>query len=582
MSQAGKTALRLSREHEKHDCIALLEVASQAEAQTDAQRARQQQDDAVQNAVAALAAGNSVRYNGCTWLLVGAGGSGKTSARHAVQDLQMDAKRQSTHGGDSVHLQFVEVTVQKLKRLQECGDTSMFHHAIRTLVAEPREAGAAAEETQELSEIVDGVGSFRPVAGHKAATGTGIQNSPGLKDLVGGAGTYENLARAKDTIDAKLSKTQEAHSQAPKKGGDAGAVGDSPVLPPSKPGASGNDSTFPKSIQLTTASGEHGALLTVLDMGGQPEFWQAICGFLRNRTIITVFGRLDELDHNLLHNKPLPNNTCKDSKLMGLQELMMWLDVITSNTTDGPVILVLSRADVISDEARWSEVSDRLLKILAEREHPVLIERLGWNDTLCFFPINGTEGLSGEGVRVFQDALQDQVEHSASVKQPVPVSLLHFQDALASLTKPATSDEHSVLREIRAGADKLFHINLEQAAGVYQAFGAARDNVFEGISDQRFRLFLDFLHMQGALTHGNEATVEDLVIIDPMWLLRMITRVVRRLLWPIDHEIAQCPMHQQTTCRPVISLTFFSAILAVAGETSRAAPATHGSQVPPL
>lgn len=51
--------------------------------------------------------------------------------------------------------------------------------------------------------------------------------------------------------------------------------------------------------------GGEGTHAVFLDMGGQSEFWQIIGSFLRNKAIITVFGRLDEIQHNILTGSQL-------------------------------------------------------------------------------------------------------------------------------------------------------------------------------------------------------------------------------------------------------------------------------------
>jgi len=39
--------------------------------------------------------------------------------------------------------------------------------------------------------------------------------------------------------------------------------------------------------------------VSLLDMGGQPEFWQPIGGLLRNNSLITVCGDMREILHNI-------------------------------------------------------------------------------------------------------------------------------------------------------------------------------------------------------------------------------------------------------------------------------------------
>ena len=68
---------------------------------------------------------------------------------------------------------------------------------------------------------------------------------------------------------------------------------------------------------------------------------------------------------------------------------------------------------------------------------------------------------------------------------------------------------------------------LHQPAGggpaLYPPYRARRNGGH--LEDREFRLYLDFLHMLGAITHSNAAGLENLVIIDPLWLLRQKTAI---------------------------------------------------------
>ena len=101
-----------------------------------------------------------------------------------------------------------------------------------------------------------------------------------------------------------------------------------------------------QSAPTSRGAGE-GTHVTFLDMGGQPEFWQLVSGFLRNKSVITVFGRLDEIEANLATGERLKDDACSDSNMCGIDELMLWLDAVAASTADGPVLIALSRADKV-------------------------------------------------------------------------------------------------------------------------------------------------------------------------------------------------------------------------------------------
>ena len=76
-------------------------------------------------------------------------------------------------------------------------------------------------------------------------------------------------------------------------------------------------------------------------------------------------------------------------------------------------------------------------------------------------------------------------------------------------------------------------MHLADAADVYEAATETElpTDPKARLSDKTFRLFVDFLHMQGVITHSNSPMLEDLVINDPMWLLRQVCPVL--LCWTV-------------------------------------------------
>ena len=106
------------------------------------------------------------------------------------------------------------------------------------------------------------------------------------------------------------------------------------------------------------------------------------------------------------------------------------------------------------------------------------------------------------------------------------MALLKFQDALYALTKAAAADEHPILTTVRKNyPGHVFHITLTEAASVYE--GCAERRLHGHLADPTFRRYVDFLNMQGAIMHSNDPALEELLIVDPMWLLKTVTRVVR-------------------------------------------------------
>jgi len=173
----------------------------------------------------------------------------------------------------------------------------------------------------------------------------------------------------------------------------------------------------------------HATHVTFLDMGGQSEFWSIVGSFLRNNAVISVFGRLDDLLESIDNNRHLSNDPDKDSDLLAFDELLMWLDVITACTSEGPVLLAMSRADKVPDLAAQRRISQAIWKRLAAREHPILARLVSPThvEGLIFFPLDNMCGLAGDGVMPYRAMLLELTEKSKSARQIVPISLLKFQ-----------------------------------------------------------------------------------------------------------------------------------------------------------
>jgi len=191
-----------------------------------------------------------------------------------------------------------------------------------------------------------------------------------------------------------------------------------------------------------------------------------------------VFGRLDEILENITHGRQLAGDACIDSDLLGIDEVFMWLDIVAASTTDGPVMLALSRADTIHSPAAHKKISEAIRDRLNVQEHPIR-SRLVYNEAegLEFFPLDNTQGLAGRGIRPYRDVLQRLLEKSESARQIVPAGLVKLQDAVGLLTKPpAAQGEHPLLRSIRQrsggqahSGGAVYYVPLQDMAELYES-----------------------------------------------------------------------------------------------------------------
>ncbi len=239
-----------------------------------------------------------------------------------------------------------------------------------------------------------------------------------------------------------------------------------------------------------------------------------------------MFSRLDELHHNITQKKKLVG----DSEMMGIDELFIWLDAVAARTTDGPVLLVFTHADKLSDAKAHELISRTIQQRLNDQEHPVrarLQSPPGSN--LIFFVVDNTKGLKDAGVNAYRETVKKLAEASPTALQKVPIKLLQLQDAIVGLSREATRKDTAVMKTIRAKypTDKSLHrLDLADYTALFEeATGVA---INDNIHDSTLRTYLDFFNMLGVVTHSNIPVLEDLIIINPLWLLKQITMIIRR------------------------------------------------------
>ncbi len=262
-----------------------------------------------------------------------------------------------------------------------------------------------------------------------------------------------------------------------------------------------------------------------------------------SNAIISVFSRLDELHHNITQKQKLVG----DSEMMGIDELFIWLDAVAARTTDGPVLLVFTHADKVSDAKAHELISRTIQQRLNDQEHPVRARlQSPPGSTLMFFVVDNTKGLDDPGVNAYRETVKKLAEASPTALQKVPVKLLKLQDAIVGLSREATSKDTAVMKKIRAKypADKALHrLDLADYTALFEeATGIATTN---NTHHSTLRTYLDFFNMLGVVTHSNIPVLEDLIIINPLWLLKQITMIIRRPSLhplPIDRTLPGEPM----------------------------------------
>lgn len=239
----------------------------------------------------------------------------------------------------------------------------------------------------------------------------------------------------------------------------------------------------------------------------------------------------------------------RDSHLSASEELFVWLDAVASATVVGPVLLVGTYGDKVSSKRDRHDISDYLLKNLEDKHHPLLLDsRIEFSDNkLFFFAVDNTKGISDPGIQQYRNKMQALCESSQTVNQKVPLSLLKLQDAISTLSRAPMPGEDLLLSSLRSGNDHVCYLTLKQFADIFERFCAldGPDHIGPVENNKQLRLYLDFLDMMGAVTHHNVGILNDLIVLDPFWLLEKLTTIIRdRKLHKLEIDL-RLPKHER-------------------------------------
>eukprot|EP00052_Salpingoeca_macrocollata_P028022 m.268707 g.268707 ORF g.268707 m.268707 type:complete len:1014 (-) comp22814_c0_seq2:1348-4389(-) len=495
-------------------------------------------DQKLQDAVEALAEGHGVKNLRSTLVLIGGGGTGKTSLLKSLQGLDFDAQLVSTCGGDKLNLLF-ELSQDNFAGLQK--PSCEFSRTEQAVVMHALQGGQALA-TASINSFAVGAHSY---CGLVQIETEEVEKQVEIK----GSNLATVASKTKGKEDQERAKLLQKKQKKTPKGQAAKAAGS--ALPAAAPNPNAKKKHTEK-IHFKRGSGElllsnmednemNALKLTIFDMGGQPEFFSLASMFLRNHAISLVFSRLDHLLADFSKGSSKASETTSDSNMKALSELTVWLDAVVSGTDQGAVMLVFTYADVVKDLQQHQQVSQALEAVLQRKRHPVLERLVRRADGLLFYPVDNTRSIADPGVRQLKEDLQKTAENSSGAKQLVPLGLRMLEDVVTSLARPPadlTEKQKRLLgdtvldaiaqvrQQANSEAQGLPIISIAQLAFLYTA--CTQSPLENELKDPAFRAFVDFLHLQGIITHFNSPSLDKLVVIDPSWLLESIAAIIRR------------------------------------------------------
>jgi hypothetical protein len=144
---------------------------------------------------------------------------------------------------------------------------------------------------------------------------------------------------------------------------------------------------------------------------------------------------------------------------------------------------------------------------------------------LIFFAVDNSRGLLDAGVKAYRAMVKRLAETSPTATQNVPLSLLKLQDAIMGLSRKDVGKDTLMMQKVRGVERRLHRLGLKHYAALFEE--ATGQVVGGNLRHSELRTYLDFFNMMGVVTHSNAAALDHLIVIDPLWLLKQITRIIR-------------------------------------------------------
>eukprot|EP00049_Salpingoeca_infusionum_P015690 m.307121 g.307121 ORF g.307121 m.307121 type:complete len:2248 (-) comp15932_c0_seq1:1557-8300(-) len=554
------------------------------------QAKQRQQESAVADAISSLAGGKGTPNNTVTVVLIGSGAAGKSTTLRSIQGLAFQEIRNSTCGGERKDLQCQMSKRSTMSQFKPISEDQMHNQTQRAILQQARSAadGSARQQGGNGGNDVGGLDMESFVKSNSSHNGMDETRQRLLEQ--------ELAVRAQGSMDAepqdqksvtKSSKSQESAQKSKALGRLKSSAGPKKGLlntKTTKPAESSTSSTpkpspapqrkatqtqqqkkeqveklhFKKEDfdvvmkKLDGEEDEENVRMSFFDMGGQAEFWPIVTMFQRNRSVACVFARLDQLLKNIRGIEKKQG----DNHMGSMDELFIWLDAVVAATSHGDVLLVFTFADVVTSMEERKEISDAVYSRLRDSDHAVR-SRIKRPDTgdLIYFAVDNTKDVSDPGVCAFRDSLREACERSDSAKQMISLSLRVLQDALVVLSRPPTEDDPFKLPAVTAKLEEMRDrrgaanraVPRITISDLLELYNTVTTPEAPDLTDRQFRITVDFLHLQGVITHYNSPALDDLVVLDPVWLLESITCIIRTPSLhpkPFDHEVPSLMFEQ--------------------------------------
>eukprot|EP01047_Picozoa_sp_COSAG01_P047861 COSAG01_NODE_4611_length_4879_cov_9.632845_3_plen_851_part_01 len=205
-----------------------------------------------------------------------------------------------------------------------------------------------------------------------------------------------------------------------------------------------------------------------------------------------------------------------------LSVLRFWLNSIVVHTRDesgscSPLVIVGTHKDLVPSAQDHRAISDLLdetfgthpawQSLQCNRETTADPSAGGQKTLLWFFPLDNLKGPADPVFNTFLKAVENAVRAEDYVHRRVPIPWYRMYDALQGVLA-AKQPTLSFARAVELARDAGLPVSLSLAV------------------EKEVRAELCFLHQLGILMYFDEPGLDDIIVLDPQWLVTAATRII--------------------------------------------------------
>jgi GTPase SAR1 family protein len=258
-------------------------------------------------------------------------------------------------------------------------------------------------------------------------------------------------------------------------------------------------------------------IFSTWDYGGQHIFRIVHHLFLTRFAVYLVVFNMADL---------VGDTATEETREKCLAELHGWLNDLWMHAAMAPVIPVGTHLDMVSEEDGALERVDSLLRQRFEgtRFWPHLASNTA--EGLVFFPVDSRtrteDGRADITVRQLRQKVEKMAQGEEYIDKQVPLSWLQVLDRLQTMSRGHGSGG-AIDGTGKRG--KVRRLSLKGVCEIAQECGLPTDPSMS--VEEEVAGLLDLFHELGMLVHYNEPKLKGMVVLDPQWLIDLISRIIR-------------------------------------------------------